>query len=123
DEAHAVDITLEYSRPFRALKLWLGFRAHGATAFREAIERNLAQAQLLYAAVAADPEFEALCGPPQLSTVPFRHAPTGVADLDDHNGLLVEKLQEGGQVWVAPARVDGAVCLRPCFVNFRTTDE
>ena len=123
DEPHAVDITLEYSRPFRALKLWLGFRAHGAAAFRAAIERNLAQAQLLYEAVVADDELEALCGPPPLSTVPFRHAPLGVADLDDHNGRLVHRLQEGGQVWVAPARVDGVVCLRPCFVNFRTTDE
>jgi len=123
DEPHAVDITLEYSRPFRALKLWLGFRAHGAAAFRAAIERNLAQARLLHDAVSADDEFEALCGPPPLSTVPFRHAPVGVADLDDHNGRLVHELQEGGKVWVAAARVNGVVCLRPCFVNFRTTDD
>ena len=40
-ELHAADITLEYSRPFRALKLWLAFRAHGAAQFRDAIERNL----------------------------------------------------------------------------------
>ncbi len=39
-ELHAVDITLEYSRPFRALKLWLAFRAHGAPQFREAIART-----------------------------------------------------------------------------------
>ena len=45
---HMVDITLEYSRPFRALKLWLAFRAHGAQAFREAVEDNLRQARLLY---------------------------------------------------------------------------
>ena len=123
DEPHAVDITLEYSRPFRALKLWLAFRAHGAAAFREAIERNLAQARLLHDAIAADAEFEPLCGPPPLSIVPFRHVPPGVADLDAHNALLARRLQDGGQVWVAPARVDGRVCLRPCFVNFRTTDE
>ena len=43
---HMVDITLEYSRPFRALKLWLAFRAHGADAIRDAIERNLRQARL-----------------------------------------------------------------------------
>ena len=45
---HMVDITLEYSRPFRALKLWLAFRAHGAQAFRDAVEENLRQARLLY---------------------------------------------------------------------------
>ena len=40
-ELHAVDMTLEYSRPFRALKLWLAFRVHGANALRDAIQRNL----------------------------------------------------------------------------------
>ena len=40
DRGEAVDMTLEYSRPFRALKFWLAFRAHGAAQFRAAIERN-----------------------------------------------------------------------------------
>ncbi len=122
-EQHMVDTTLEYSRPFRALKLWLAFRVHGADAIREAIDRNLKQARMLYGEVAAAPDLEPLCGPPQLSIVPFRHVPSGVADLDDHNARLVQALQEDGRVWIAPARVDGKVCLRPCFVNFRTTDE
>ena len=122
---HMVDITLEYSRPFRALKLWLAFRAHGAEAIRAAIERNLGQARLLYEEVAAHPELEHLCGEPQLSIVPFRHVPAGMpaADLDEHNARLVEELQQQGDVWVAPARVDGKVCLRPCVVNYRTTDD
>jgi aromatic-L-amino-acid decarboxylase len=123
EEPHAVDITLEYSRPFRALKLWLAFRAHGVEAFREAIERNLAQARLLYEEIGRHDDLEAVCGPPELSIVPFRHVPRGVRDLDDHNARLVQALQEDARVWIAPARVDGTVCLRPCFVNFRTTDE
>ena len=122
---HMVDITLEYSRPFRALKLWLAFRAHGAEAIRAAIERNLGQARLLYAEVSRHEEFEHLCGEPPLSIVPFRHVPAGVpaGDLDEHNAQLVEALQRQGDVWVAPARVDGKVCLRPCVVNYRTTDD
>src|SRR5262245_29426781 len=120
---HMVDITLEYSRPFRALKLWLAFRAHGANAIRAAIERNLGQARLLYDEVLRQGELEALCGEPPLSVVPFRHVPEGVANLDDHNARLVEELQADGRVWIAPARVDGKVCLRPCIVNYRTTDD
>jgi aromatic-L-amino-acid/L-tryptophan decarboxylase len=120
---HMVDITLEYSRPFRALKLWLAFRAHGADAIRDAIERNLGQARLLHDEVAACDDFELLCGEPPLSVVPFRHVPGGVTDLDDHNLRLVAALQETGDVWVAPARVGGTVCLRPCVVNYRTTDD
>lgn len=123
EEPHAVDITLEYSRPFRALKLWLAFRAHGVDAFRQAVERNLAQAQLLHDVIQQHHDLETLCPEPGLSIVPFRHVPAGVDDLDDHNARLVQALQEDGRIWIAPASVDGAICLRPCFVNFRTSDE
>jgi aromatic-L-amino-acid decarboxylase len=122
-ELHAVDITLEYSRPFRALKAWLAFRAHGAPAFREAIERNLRQAELLYEAVRAQPDFEVLGAPPQLSIVPFRHLPKGVTDLNDHNSKLAQALLRDGRVYLASALIDDQVYLRPCFVNFRTTEE
>jgi aromatic-L-amino-acid decarboxylase len=117
-----VDITLEYSRPFRALKLWLAFRAHGAEAFREAVENNLRQARLLYELVRANDALEPLCGPPPLSIVPFRHVGSS-GNLNDHNTELVRRLQDDGRVWVAPATVDEKVGLRPCFVNFRTTDD
>jgi aromatic-L-amino-acid decarboxylase len=120
---HMVDITLEYSRPFRALKLWLAFRAHGADAIRAAIERNLRQARLLHDELSRCDDVQLLCGEPPLSVVPFRHVPAGVADLDAHNLRVVAALQETGDVWVAPARVDGTVCLRPCVVNYRTTDD
>jgi aromatic-L-amino-acid decarboxylase len=120
---HAVDITLEYSRPFRALKAWLAFRAHGAQAFRDAIERNLAQSRLLYETVRTDAEFDVLGPPPQLSIVPFRHVPGGVEDVDAHNAALAEALQADGRVYLSSALIDDAVYLRPCFVNFRTTDE
>ena len=120
---HMVDITLEYSRPFRALKLWLAFRAHGAQAFRDAVEDNLRQARLLYDLVAR----------PRRARAPLRAA----AALDravpprrrerrprtTTTPALVRTLQDDGRVWVAPATVDGKVGLRPCFVNFRTTDD
>ena len=119
---HMVDITLEYSRPFRALKLWLAFRAHGAQAFRDAVEENLRQARLLYELVISHPSLEPLCGPPPLSIVPFRHVDV-TGDVNEGNARLVRALQDDGRVWVAPATVDGKVGLRPCFVNFRTTDD
>jgi aromatic-L-amino-acid decarboxylase len=122
-ELHAVDITLEYSRPFRALKLWLAFRAHGAVQFREAITRNLQEAELLYERAAASPDFRVAPRPPQLSIVPIRHEPEGVSDLNAHNEALGEAIQEDGRIYLASALIDGEVWLRPCFVNFRTTEE
>ena len=122
-ELHAADITLEYSRPFRALKLWLAFRAHGAAQFREAIERNLAEADLLYRRAQLTEDFEVMEAPPQLSIVPLRHVPPGVADINAHNQGLAEAIQADGRAYLAPALIDGEVWLRPCFVNFRTTED
>jgi aromatic-L-amino-acid decarboxylase len=115
EEPHAVDSTLEYSRPLRALKLWLAFTVHGADAIRAAIERNLAQARLLADLVDAEDDLE-LIAAPVLSAVCFRHR--GVP-----NDTLVTAIQEDARVFLAGASVDGVDCLRACFVNFRTTDE
>ena len=122
-ELHAADITLEYSRPFRALKLWLAFRVHGAPQFRDAIAQNLHEAELLYAAARDSGDFVTMPERPQLSIVPIRHAPAGVTDLDAHNAALAEAIQADGRVYLASALIDGEVWLRPCFVNFRTTED
>lgn len=123
DQLNAVDVTLEYSRPLRALKLWLAMRVHGAQAFREAIERNLQQARLLYDLAAEHPDFQTGPFGPQLSIVPIRHAPAWCADLDRHNESLCRSMQEDGRVYISPAVIDGQTWLRPCFTNFRTTEE
>ena len=119
---YPVDETLEYSRPFRSLKLWTSLRAHGAGAFRLAIEENLRQAAMLYAEVLAHPRLEPLLGPPDLTVVPFRHLPE-TGDVNDHNIRLARAMQADGRVYVTGAVIDGQACLRPCVVNFRTTDD
>lgn len=123
DALNAVDVTLEYSRPLRALKLWLALRVHGAQAFREAIGRNLLQAQLLYDLATAHPDFQTLPARPQLSIVPIRHVPAGCANVSAHNEALCRAMQSDGRVYISPAVIDDQTWLRPCFTNFRTTEE
>lgn len=116
---HPVDGTLEYSRPFRSLKLWTAFRAHGADAFRDAIERNLLLARHLHGLASEHPRFEPLLPPPDLSIVPLRRIPS-TGDVDAHNMRLARELQKDGRVYVTSAVIDGVACLRPCIVNYRT---
>ena len=119
---HPVDGTLEYSRPFRSLKLWTAFRAHGAEAFRQAIQRDLELAVELANVVRSRPNMELLVETPDLSIVPFRRIPS-IGDIDAHNHRLGELIQADGRVFVASAVLDGKACLRPCIVNFRTSSD
>ncbi|MFN8157818.1 MAG: aminotransferase class V-fold PLP-dependent enzyme [Candidatus Nanopelagicales bacterium] len=119
---HPVDGTLEYSRPFRSLKLWTALRAHGADAFRDAIERNLLLARHLHGLAVEHPRFEPLLPSPDLSIVPIRRLPAS-GDVDAHNMRLARALQVDGRVYVTSAVIDGVACLRPCIVNYRTRTE
>jgi aromatic-L-amino-acid/L-tryptophan decarboxylase len=121
ERPNAVETTLEYSRPFRALKLWLAFRTHGAAAFRSAIGEDIRLARHLAARVRASPELD-LLEDPQLSIVCFRHVPPGIGDVDAHNAELVRAIQRDARCYVSPGDVDGVTYLRPCIVNYRSTE-
>jgi aromatic-L-amino-acid decarboxylase len=123
EEPNPVDVTLEYSRPLRALKLWLGFKAHGAAEFRDAIEQNIGLARLTYDRAAASASYRTLPHPPPLSIVPVQHIPEGMTNpalISAHNKKLCTAIENDGRVFLSPAVIDGEVWLRPCFTNFRT---
>jgi aromatic-L-amino-acid decarboxylase len=122
EQVHPVDRTLEYSRPVRALKLWLTFLTHGADAVREAIERNIALAGLLADLIRGDERFELLAAP-QLSAVLFRPRIPVATDPDEYCDRLADAVNADGRIRLAAARIDGESCLRACVVNYRTTEE
>jgi aromatic-L-amino-acid decarboxylase len=122
DEPNAVDITLEYSRPVRALKMWMGFAAHGADEFEAAITANLDLAELTYDTADQAADFRVLANRPQLSIVPIQFAPAGVKDVSGLNRRIYEAILEDGRIYLSPATIDGKIWLRPCYTNFRTTE-
>ena len=107
--------SIELSRRFRALKLWLSLRYHGLGAFREAISRDLEHARLLARLVEAEPALE-LLAPVELSAVCFRV-------IDGDNAEILQRVQRDGRVYLSNASIRGAFALRACFVNHRTTDD
>ena len=117
------DESMELSRRFRALKLWLSLRYHGLRAFRGAIRLNLDQAQHLAASILRIPELE-LCAPVELSAVCFRHRVSAEATehaRNDFNLELLKNIVERGRVYLSNAELNGRFCLRACIVNHRTT--
>src|SRR5438477_2412776 len=116
--------SIELSRRFRALKLWLSLRFHGMRAFRDVLRGNMELATRLGAAIASHPEFE-LLAPIELSAVCFRHNPQKSADNEDlnhHNAALLKQLIKRGRVYLSNATVHGKFALRACIVNHRTTE-
>ena len=116
------DQTVELSRRFRALKLWLSLRYHGLGAFRAAIAENLAQANLLTELVEAEPSLE-LLAPVELSAVCFRWKDGDLDTLNDRNEAILRDVNQTGQVWLSNASVRGSVGLRACITNHRTTEQ
>ena len=120
---HPVDYTLEYSRPLRALKLWMAFVAHGADSLRDAIDHNLHLAQLTYQIASDAPDFAVMPQPPDLSIVPIQFRPEGVAEYSEFTSRLAAELVADSRIYISPAHIDGVTWLRPCFTNFRTTED
>ena len=116
--------SMELSRRFRALKLWLSLRYHGVGAFRQSIAKDLAQAQRLADAIKRESELE-LLAPVELSAVCFRHRGSqGMPEekLNDFNLKLLKRVVARGSVYLSNASLHGKFCLRACIVNHRTKD-
>jgi glutamate/tyrosine decarboxylase-like PLP-dependent enzyme len=115
------DQTIELSRRFRALKLWLSIRYHGLAAFRAAIIENLEQARLLKDLINDAPWLE-LLAPVELSAVCFRCVTGEAGGLDELNEAVLHHVNQSGRVWLSNAQVAGKVGLRACITNHRTTE-
>jgi glutamate/tyrosine decarboxylase-like PLP-dependent enzyme len=118
------DVSPELSRRFRALKLWMALKCHGADAFTATIDRNVALARELATAIDDSPGFERLA-PVPLSIVCFRHVPPRLAGdltaLNDWNRRVMLEVQREGDSYLSNTMIGPAFALRACIVNHRTT--
>jgi glutamate/tyrosine decarboxylase-like PLP-dependent enzyme len=107
--------SMELSRRFRALKLWMSLQYHGRRAFRETIARDLGHAQLLAQTIRSNPDLE-LLAPVPLSAVCFRHR-------EKDNEAILKRIIARGRVYLSNATINGQFALRACFVNHRTKED
>lgn len=114
--------SIELSRRFRALKLWLSLRYHGLGQFRQAIGNDLRHGQLLAELIEAEPSLE-LLAPVELSAVCFRWTGGSAATLDERNQQILQRVVRRGRVLLSNATLSGRFALRACIVNHRTTDQ
>jgi aromatic-L-amino-acid decarboxylase len=115
------DRGVDLTRGFKALKVWLSFKAHGIRAIAEVIEQNVEHSQHLAKRIESQPELE-LLAPVPLNVVCFRYAPSGAPEdqLNRINEELLIRLQETGEAVLSGTMLEGRYALRCANVNHRS---
>jgi aromatic-L-amino-acid decarboxylase len=115
------DQSVELSAPPRGVLVWAVLREIGSSGVRERVLRHAGFARDLAERARSDERLELLCGP-HLSIVCFRYRPhrAGV-DLDALNTRILERLRRETPFVSSSTVINGALAIRPCFINPRTT--
>lgn len=117
-----VDKSLQTTRRFDALKVWLTLRVMGPDRIGEYVDTVVDLAAEVAARLDDEPGIE-LAAPPQLSTLVFRYRPDRLAE--DEVDLLMPRIRsalyERGTAMVAGTKVDGRAWLKLTLLNPLTT--
>jgi len=122
-----VDKSIQTTRRFDALKLWLTLRIMGADAVGALLDEAIDLAARVGSVLAADSDFE-LAAEPQLSTLVFRYRPV-LADgtrlsedaSDELNPAIRAAVFASGQAVVAGTKVAGRHYLKFTLLNAEAT--
>lgn len=120
-----VDKSLQTTRRFDALKLWMTLRVMGADGIGELFDEVCDLAAEGWKLLATDPRFDVVVQP-QLSTLVFRYIPSGITSPDgiDRANLYARKaLFASGEAIVAGTKVGARQYLKFTLLNPETTVE
>jgi glutamate/tyrosine decarboxylase-like PLP-dependent enzyme len=114
----ASDLSIELSRPFRGLRLWLPLKLFGIAPFRAALEEKLLLARYFHVRLATVPGWE--LGPePDLSVVTYRYLPKK-GDANVFNRRLLEAVLASGRAAISATELNGSYTLRLAVMHYRT---
>ncbi|MEM6160512.1 aspartate aminotransferase family protein [Erwinia sp. P6884] len=113
--------SLQTTRRFDALKLWMGLEALGQKQYAEIIDHGVTLAQEVAHYVTEQAAFE-LVMEPQLASVLFRYRPAQMATADDASVALLNQqigdaLLDSGRANVGVTEFAGVTCLKLTLLN------
>ncbi|MFD9092506.1 lysine decarboxylase DesA [Streptomyces collinus] len=118
-----VDKSLQTTRRFDALKLWMTLRVMGADGIGELFDQVCELARQGWERLAADPRYDVVVEP-SLSTLVFRYVPAAVTDpaeIDRANLYARKALFASGDAVVAGTKVGARHYLKFTLLNPETT--
>ncbi|MBA4157494.1 MAG: pyridoxal-dependent decarboxylase [Gemmatimonadetes bacterium] len=119
--------TLQCSRRFDALKLWICLRHYGANFFGAIIEKTVQNTQLLHHRLSEAADFEPAHAP-EANILCFRHLPdrlrdTSDAEIDTFQAAVRERYNASGRGWITTTVLAGRRVLRVTMMNPHTGGE
>lgn len=118
DEISPADISVEQTKHFRGLRLWLPLKLFGLKPFRAALEEKLYLTKYFYDEIQKIEGFEV--GPePELSVAIFRYVPK-TKNANEFNRKLIEAIQNDGRIFLSSTNINGVFWIRIAVVQFRT---
>ena len=118
-----VDKSLQTTRRFDALKVWMSFQARGKDGWSKLINASMGNAQYLYQQLKADSDFEVITEP-EISSVVFRYKNCGSDEKADTVNKKVRRalIHQHGVV-IGQTISDGHTCLKFTLLNPLITHE
>lgn len=115
------DLGLDLTRSFKALKVWMSLKVHGADAYARLIDQNVRQARYLAGLIEQSSDLECLA-PVALNIVCFRYRPAShdESTLDALNQEILCRLQESGTAVASGTQVEGRFAIRVAVTNHRS---
>jgi glutamate/tyrosine decarboxylase-like PLP-dependent enzyme len=123
-----MEFNLQLTKDFKALKVWMTFKAYGAENLRKAITNDIETVRYMEKLVTESSDFEMLA-PAPLSIACFRYISNDKTvqkdenKLDTINQLLLESIEEDGRIFFAGTKINEKVSLRISCTNHRRTKE
>jgi glutamate/tyrosine decarboxylase-like PLP-dependent enzyme len=110
----------------RAIKTWAAIARLGLEGVRDMIVNCNNMARLLEQQIAKADDLE-LLSPASVSTVNFRYAPSAISLSDEALGVLNQQISDdiaaSGEAHIPTTKVNGAVSLRACFLNYENCED
>ncbi|MDX1613494.1 MAG: pyridoxal-dependent decarboxylase [Candidatus Promineifilaceae bacterium] len=121
-----MDWGVQLGRRFRALKLWLIMRHFGREGLVARLREHIRLGQLLAEWIDADPDFQRMA-PAPFSTVCFRYRPPEEVqteeEIEQRNEAIVAEVNQSGEIFISPTRLNGRYAIRAAIGNIRTDEE
>ncbi|HEX5575510.1 MAG TPA: pyridoxal-dependent decarboxylase [Gemmatimonadales bacterium] len=114
------EYSVEQTRPFRALKVWLSLRHFGLDGYRSLLSHDIGTGRYLAQQLRLANDFE-IWEPQTLSIICFRYSPAHLRDdpraIDELNRAVLTDVQLGGEAFVSSTLLRDRFWLRACIVN------